>query len=83
MRSLENWERLKARERSQTGNKEASLLDGIAIALPALIQAELYQERVARVGFDWPDVTGVFAKVSEELEEVRAESTVERRGGIR
>ena len=76
---LENWERLKARERSQTGKKEASLLDSIAIALPALIQAELYQERVARVGFDWPDVTGVFAKVSEELEEVRAESTVERR----
>jgi tetrapyrrole methylase family protein/MazG family protein len=76
---LENWERLKARERSQTGKNEASLLDSIAIALPALIQAEQYQERVARVGFDWPDVSGVFAKVSEELEEVQAESTVERR----
>jgi tetrapyrrole methylase family protein/MazG family protein len=76
---LENWERLKARERSQTGKNEASLLDSIAMALPALIQAEQYQERVARVGFDWPDVTGVFAKVSEELEEVQAESTVERR----
>ncbi len=69
---LENWERLKAAERTANGKSEESLLDGVAKALPALVQAEEYQKRVARVGFDWPDIQGVIDKVCEEIDELRA-----------
>jgi tetrapyrrole methylase family protein/MazG family protein len=69
---LQNWERLKEKERHANGNAEASLLDGVALALPALVQAEQYQLRAARVGFDWPDIQGVLNKLEEELLEVHA-----------
>lgn len=68
---LENWERMKEKERQAAGKPEKGLLDGVSVALPALVQAEQYQERAARVGFDWPEIQGVWDKVSEELEEVR------------
>lgn len=48
-----------------------SALDGVARNLPALIRAEKIQKRAARVGFDWPTTPPVFAKVLEELDEVR------------
>lgn len=67
---LQNWERLKEAERIENGKGDASLLDGVALTLPALVQAEEYQKRAARVGFDWPDVEGVMEKVREELKEV-------------
>lgn len=66
---LLNWERLKVAEREAEGKQGASLLEGVAIALPALIQSQAYQQRVARVGFDWPNVKGVIAKIEEEFEE--------------
>ncbi len=69
---LANWERLKEAERQENGNREASILDGVALALPALVQAQIYQKRAARVGFDWPDIQGVLDKMNEELEEVHA-----------
>ncbi len=69
---LQNWERLKEKERHANGKAEASLLDGVALALPALVQAEQYQLRAARVGFDWPDIQGVLDKLDEELREVHA-----------
>jgi tetrapyrrole methylase family protein / MazG family protein len=69
---LQNWERLKEQERAANGKAEASLLDGVALALPALVQAEQYQRRAARVGFDWPDIQGVLDKLDEELAEVHS-----------
>ncbi len=66
---LQNWEKLKAHERAAKGKEEASSLDGVPAALPALVQAQLYQKRAARVGFDWPEISGVWDKVSEELKE--------------
>jgi tetrapyrrole methylase family protein / MazG family protein len=69
---LQNWERLKEKERAQKGKQQASLLDGVNVALPALLQAEAYQKRAARVGFDWPDIQGVLDKMEEELREVHA-----------
>jgi tetrapyrrole methylase family protein / MazG family protein len=68
---LRNWEHLKAVERENSGRGGASLLDGIAPALPALSQAQTYQKRAARVGFDWKDIKGVLDKIVEEVEEVR------------
>src|SRR5512139_422922 len=67
------WEAQKAAERSAKAAGEASLLDGVALGLPALTRAEKLQKRAARGGFDWPDVKGVLAKVHEELREVEEE----------
>jgi tetrapyrrole methylase family protein/MazG family protein len=73
---LQNWEKLKAEERAQAheeiGGKSKGLLDGVASALPALSQAEEIQQRAARVGFDWPDATGVLDKINEECHELLA-----------
>lgn len=65
------WERIKAEERAATA-KAVSALDGVATALPALMRAEKLQARAARVGFEWPDVAGVRAKLDEELAEFDA-----------
>lgn len=66
---LHNWEALKAAEREDEGEGKG-LLDGVPLGLPALSQAAEIQERVKRVGFDWPDLGGVLIKIIEELEEV-------------
>jgi ATP diphosphatase len=62
------WEALKAAERQAKG--AISALDGVALALPALMRAEKLQKRAARVGFDWPDPAGPAEKVREELDEL-------------
>ncbi len=66
-----DWEGLKAAERPA----DASALDGVALALPALMRAEKIQKRAARTGFDWPDVAGPRAKIDEELLEIESAST--------
>lgn len=76
---LKNWEKLKEAERQDKGNTEKSLLDGVALALPALVQSQVYQKRAARVGFDWPNIQGVLDKLTEELEEVLTASSSDER----
>ncbi len=66
---LHNWEGLKEAERQAEGGSRG-LLDGVPAGLPALAQAMEVQDRVARVGFDWPNADGARLKVLEELEEV-------------
>ncbi|MBC7876454.1 MAG: nucleoside triphosphate pyrophosphohydrolase [Anaerolineales bacterium] len=73
---LTNWERLKEKERSEK-KEEKGLLDGVAAALPALTQAQEYQDRAARVGFDWPEVDGVLDKVREEIEEIKQAQNID------
>jgi tetrapyrrole methylase family protein/MazG family protein len=72
---LANWEKLKETERKDKGQKEKGLLDGVPLALPALSQAQEYQDRAARVGFDWPEIEGVLDKVREEIEEIKNAET--------
>jgi ATP diphosphatase len=70
------WEARKAEERAAkaaASGRRASILDGIALALPALIRAEKLQKRAARVGFDWAEPRRVLDKIEEEIAEVRAE----------
>lgn len=69
----ERWETIKAAERSSGG--ATSAVDGVALALPALMRAEKLQKRAARVGFDWPDTAGPRAKVLEELDELDRAAT--------
>ena len=72
----EAWEEHKAAER-QTRARQAgvpdSVLDGVALALPALLRAAKIQRRAARIGFDWPDAGPVMEKVLEEIAELRTE----------
>lgn len=71
------WETLKAAERAQGG--ATSAMDGVARALPALMRSEKLQKRAARVGFEWPDVDGPVAKLTEELGELAHARTDEER----
>jgi tetrapyrrole methylase family protein/MazG family protein len=61
-----NWEQIKRDEKGRT-----SVFDGVARSLPALAYAQHVMRKAAKVGFDWPDVTGPLAKVDEELAELR------------
>jgi len=63
-----DWEAEKARERA--ARRDTGTLDGVALALPALMRAEKLQKRAARVGFDWPDAARVLDKIAEESAEL-------------
>ncbi|MEM1115988.1 MAG: nucleoside triphosphate pyrophosphohydrolase [Bacteroidota bacterium] len=76
---LRNWEAIKRAERAEAGaagdgvpEAVPSALDGVPDALPALLRAERVQEKAAAVGFDFPTAEDAWAKVEEELAEVRA-----------
>lgn len=69
----EAWEAIKATERAAQAVSPPSLLDGVAVGLPALTRAVKLQRRAARAGFDWPDRRAVLAKIVEEAEELSAE----------
>jgi len=66
------WEAHKAGERAAK-SEDAGVLAGVALGLPALLRAQKLVKRAARVGFEWPDVSGVLDKLEEELGEMRAE----------
>lgn len=66
----QGWEALKAVERAESGQDDG-VLSGLAKGLDPLTRAHRVQQRVSSVGFDWADPSGAFAKVAEELEEVR------------
>ncbi|HZT05572.1 MAG TPA: MazG nucleotide pyrophosphohydrolase domain-containing protein [Chloroflexota bacterium] len=63
--------------RSSAREEEGSILDGIPAAMPALERADAIQQRVAEVGFDWPDISGVTAKAHEEIDELAAAATLD------
>ena len=65
---VKDWEAIKAVERA--GKAEGGTLDGVALGLPALTRAIKLQNRAARVGFDWPGVSGVLDKITEETAEL-------------
>jgi MazG family protein len=78
---LRNWEALKAEEKKKRlaagGGKQAkgddkpeSVLSGVSSAMPALLEAHKLSSRAAHVGFDWPDMDGLFDKLHEETEEL-------------
>ncbi len=63
-----NWEQLKKNKRQE----EASMLDGVPADMPALAYSQAIQARVARVGFDWKEDSGVLEKMAEEIGEFKA-----------
>ena len=80
---LRNWEALKAEEKkkrleagggksAKSEDKPESVLAGVSAAMPALLEAHKLSSRAARVGFDWPNIQGLFEKLHEETEELQA-----------
>lgn len=81
---LRNWEALKAEEKKKRleagGGKAAkdearpdSVLDGVSAAIPSLLEAFKLSSRAAHVGFEWPDIEGLFDKLEEETDELKSE----------
>jgi ATP diphosphatase len=79
---VRNWEALKREEKqkretangnAKTKNKTESILAGVSSAMPALLEAHKLSSKAANVGFDWPNVEGLFDKLHEEAEELREE----------
>jgi len=67
----EAWEQHKAAERAGKGEQRESVLDGVPVALPALVRAQKIQRRAARVGFDWSEIGDVVDKLDEEVAELK------------
>ncbi|MEG1999938.1 MAG: nucleoside triphosphate pyrophosphohydrolase [Evtepia sp.] len=65
---LTNWDQLKRQEKGQETN--TATLESVARSLPALWRAEKIQKKAAKVGFDWPDVSGAMDKLTEEFAEL-------------
>jgi tetrapyrrole methylase family protein / MazG family protein len=68
---LRNWEAIKAEERAAKGKDDASMLDSVHQALPAVMEAFQLTTKVSRVGFDWPDAGEALGKLDEEALELR------------
>ena len=73
---VRNWEALKKVEASKKNEVSAqdtpeSLLNGISRAMPALLEATKLSRKAASVGFDWPEISGIFAKLEEEVAELK------------
>ncbi len=72
---LKNWEAIKAEERQAKGLTEGaneSILDGVSLKSPALMESHQLATKAARVGFDWANIGDVFAKLREEIDELEA-----------
>ena len=72
---LKNWEAIKSEEKrvagKMAGEGNGSILDGVSTKAPALMEAHQISNKVARVGFDWQNVDEIFAKLQEEVDELR------------
>ncbi len=65
------WDEIKRQEKAESGKKPAeSILEGVPRTLPALVEADKIGHKVAKVGFEWPDVSGVVEKLQEEAAEL-------------
>ena len=74
------WETMKAAERAQKAKSgPVSALDGVALALPALMRAEKLTKRAGQVGFDWPSSEPVLDKLAEEIGELKEAIEVPKR----
>jgi tetrapyrrole methylase family protein / MazG family protein len=78
---VQNWEEIKRQERIAEGKdvQSESILDGVPLASPALIVAQNYQKRAAKIGFDYDNLQKVLAKLAEELQELQEATTPEHR----
>jgi tetrapyrrole methylase family protein / MazG family protein len=74
---LRNWDQIKRAEKG--AERPSSLLTNVPDLLPALAQSQKIQSKVAKIGFDWPEIDGVWGKLAEEIEELQTAVTPEER----
>ena len=70
---LRNWEQIKRAEKQSSGTTHDSMLDDIPRTMPAMLEAGKLGSKAAKIGFDWPNVDGLFDKLQEEIAELQAE----------
>ncbi|MGL1935711.1 MAG: nucleoside triphosphate pyrophosphohydrolase [Fibrobacterales bacterium] len=71
---LNNWDSFKQVEKEKRGiTEEKTIMKGLPKTMPALSLAKKIQNRAAKVGFDWPNADGVYEKITEEIDEFKAE----------
>jgi ATP diphosphatase len=77
---LRNWEAIKTKEKEKEQRPDKTPVDqpqsalaGVSAAMPALLEAHKLSSRASKVGFDWPDIPGLFEKLQEEIQELQAE----------
>ena len=70
---LRNWEQIKKAEKQSSGTTHDSMLDDIPRTMPAMLEAGKLGSKAAKIGFDWPNVDGLFEKLQEEIAELQAE----------
>ena len=80
--SLRNWRDMKLEEARRRGEPEPHLLQNIPRSLPPVRRAWTVQKKVASVGFEWDTIEGVFDKLREETDEIRAELERRNAAGI-
>jgi tetrapyrrole methylase family protein/MazG family protein len=77
---LKNWEEIKKKEKGNLN--QTSVLQDVPKNLPALMRSYKVQQKAAQVGFDWDDISYVFAKIREEIDELEAEYKKSDKNGI-
>ena len=70
---LRNWEEIKRAEKQASAKQQTSMMDDIPRTMPAMLEAAKLGSRAAKVGFDWPNVEGLFDKLQEEIVELQSE----------
>lgn len=70
---LRNWEQIKQAEKETSGSTRSSMLDDIPRTMPAMLEAAKLGSSAAKVGFDWPNIDGLFEKLQEEIVELQTE----------
>jgi XTP/dITP diphosphohydrolase/ATP diphosphatase len=75
---LHNWEQIKREEKlsQPVGAQMNSMLEDIPRSMPAMLEATKLGSRAAKVGFDWPEIEGLFDKLAEETAELRSELAI-------
>lgn len=84
---LDQWEKIKSEERAKRAKKRGdagpvSILEDVPTTLPALARGEKLAKRAAKIGFDWPDVSGALDMCREELDEVEQEVVAADKGKL-
>jgi XTP/dITP diphosphohydrolase/ATP diphosphatase len=78
---LRNWEQIKVEEK-KTKPAQTSMLDEVPRTMPAMLEAGKLGSKAAKVGFDWPDSSGLFAKMDEEMAELMVEVEAKHSGNV-